>query len=85
MRDWCEYAVAMGQKLPVISGRDAVRALAKAGFVQIAGGKGSHMKLVHPERRLVLIIPDHRELRPGLLRALIRDAGMTVDQFAELL
>lgn len=31
-----------------------------------------------------LSVPDHRQLKPGTLRALIRKAGLTVDQFAEL-
>jgi predicted RNA binding protein YcfA (HicA-like mRNA interferase family) len=48
--------------------------------------KGSHIVLRHrlpPHRRLT--IPDHRELATGTLRALIREAGITVEEFAALL
>jgi predicted RNA binding protein YcfA (HicA-like mRNA interferase family) len=42
------------------------------------------MILRHPDRRR-LTVPDHRELAKGTLRSLIREAGLTVDQFVELL
>jgi predicted RNA binding protein YcfA (HicA-like mRNA interferase family) len=42
---------------------------------------GSHMILDKPGQEYTLSIPDHPELRPGLLRALIRMAGLTVDEF----
>ena len=35
------------------------------------------------ESRQILSIPNHRELAPGLLRSLIRQAGITVDEFLE--
>ena len=72
-------------RLPVVSGREAVRAFGKIGFV-VDRQRGSHIQLrqlVVPHRRLT--IPDHRELARGLLRALIRDAGLTVDEFTALL
>jgi hypothetical protein len=43
------------------------------------------MILVKPGQRANLSIPDHRELDRGLLRGLIRDAGLTVEQFLQLL
>jgi hypothetical protein len=43
------------------------------------------MILEKPGMTGLLSVPDHRELRTGLLRGLIRDAGMTVDEFLELL
>lgn len=43
------------------------------------------MILVKPGVAVNLSIPDHRELDRGLLRGLIRDAGMTVDEFLDLL
>jgi predicted RNA binding protein YcfA (HicA-like mRNA interferase family) len=43
-------------KLPVVSGREVVRALERAGFAQV-GAKGSHCKLFHDERRLTVIVP----------------------------
>jgi len=40
--------------------------------------------LTHPQMRATLSIPQHRELDRGLLRALIRNAGMSVDDFVSL-
>jgi predicted RNA binding protein YcfA (HicA-like mRNA interferase family) len=46
---------------------------------------GSHLVLVKPGVRVNLSIPQHQELSVGTLRALIRHAGMTVEEFLELL
>ena len=75
----------MGSRLPVISGLEAVRAFGKVGY-QLHHQTGSHMilrQLAEPHRHLS--IPNHKELARGLLRGLIRDAGLTVEQFVELL
>ena len=72
-------------KLPAISGRDAVKALRKIGY-EIDHQTGSHMILrrtTYPFRRLT--VPDHRELAKGTLRAIIREAGLAVEQFVGLL
>jgi len=72
-------------RLPVISGRDAVKAFRKIGY-ELDHQTGSHMILrrrVYPYRRLT--IPDHKELAKGALRALIREAGLTVEEFNDLL
>jgi len=72
-------------KLPVVSGSDAVKAFGKAGY-EFDGQHGSHIILRHsapPHRRLS--IPNHKELAKGTLRALIREAGLTVEEFANLL
>ena len=72
-------------RVPRISGRDAVQAFATVGY-EVVRQRGSHIRLRHPTAaRLPLTVPDHRELKPGLLRGLIRDAGMTVDEFLEKL
>lgn len=71
-------------KLPVISGRQARRILERAGWV-FDRQRGSHMILTKPGVPFNLAIPDHRELDRGLLRGLIRDSGMTVEQFLDLL
>ncbi|MGC2322781.1 MAG: type II toxin-antitoxin system HicA family toxin [Terriglobales bacterium] len=71
--------------LPRISGREAVKAFSKLGY-KIDRQRGSHIILRHersPFRRLV--IPDHREIAKGTLRALIREAGISVDEFRALL
>ena len=67
-----------------LSGDQARRAFERAGWV-FERQSGSHMVLHHPERPLVnLSIPRHKTLKPGILRALIRDAGLSVEQFIEL-
>jgi predicted RNA binding protein YcfA (HicA-like mRNA interferase family) len=70
-------------RLPVVSGAHVVAALSKAGFEQI-GQRGSHVKLRHVDGRIV-IVPMHRELATGTLRSIIRQAGLSVDEFLALL
>ena len=72
-------------RLPVVSGREAVRAFERIGYL-VDRQKGSHIQMrqeVAPHRRLT--VPDHRVLAKGLLRALIRDAGLSVEEFRDLL
>ena len=72
-------------KLPVVSGREAVKAFAKIGYLK-DHQRGSHMILRHrgpPHRRLT--VPDHKELAKGTMRSLIREAGLTVEEFQNLL
>jgi predicted RNA binding protein YcfA (HicA-like mRNA interferase family) len=71
-------------KLANISGKEAARAFEKAGWQKI-GQVGSHAVMVKPGVRANLSIPQHRELSVGTLRALIRAAGMTVEEFLDLL
>ncbi len=74
------------KRLPVISGRDAAKALGKAGFETVMGrGKGSHIVMAKTDNPGIITIPDHRELDQGTLRAIIRQAGLTVDEFVALL
>ena len=71
--------------LPRISGRDVVAAFSKVGY-RLDRQKGSHMVLrqeMAPHRRLT--VPDHREIAKGIRRAIIREAGLTIDEFRELL
>ena len=68
-------------RLSNVSGRAAVKIFSRFGYV-LDHQTGSHMILYH-ETRVTLSIPDHRELAPGLLRRLIRKAGLTVDEFLE--
>lgn len=71
-------------KLPVVSGREARRAFEKAGWV-FNRQRGSHMILIKAGASTNLSVPDHHELDRGLLRGLIRDAGMTPEDFIHLL
>jgi len=69
-------------QLPVVSGRDVVRIFEKHGW-EIVRHRGSHIIMVRPNHNATLSIPDHREVAKGTLRALIRTAGMTVQEFTE--
>lgn len=71
-------------KLPVVSGSEEVKTFLKAGF-EFDIQHGSHIILRRadpPHRRLS--VPNHKELAKGTLRTLIREAGLTVDEFAAL-
>jgi predicted RNA binding protein YcfA (HicA-like mRNA interferase family) len=67
-----------------LPGKDAVKAFQKAGWQKL-GQVGSHVVMTKPGVRVNLSIPQHRELSVGTLRALIRNSGLTVDEFLELL
>ena len=71
--------------LPLVSGREVVGALRKLGYEQDRQ-RGSHIVLrqvAYPHRRIT--VPDHNEVAKGTLRAIIREAGLTVDEFKALL
>ena len=70
--------------LPRVSGREVVKALCKLGYERDRQ-RGSHIILrqTHPPHRR-LVIPDHDEIAKGTMRALIREAGLTVDEFLDL-
>ncbi|MFA6266519.1 MAG: type II toxin-antitoxin system HicA family toxin [Pseudolabrys sp.] len=76
----------MNQRLPAVTARDAIRALERAGFV-IVRQSGSHCRLIHandPARKVT--VPVHSgDLKRGTLRAIVAQAGMTVDEFVALL
>lgn len=72
-------------KLPVVKGRECIRALQRGGFV-IDRQKGSHVTLIRDNPFARATVPDHNKpLKPGTLRTIIRDAGLTVDEFVALL
>ena len=62
----------------------AVKAFEWAGWYKV-GQVGSHLVMSKPNIRVNLSIPQHKELASGTLRALIRNAGMNVDDFLKLL
>lgn len=71
--------------MPVVSGREVVKALSKIGYV-LDRQRGSHLILrqqTPPHRRLT--VPDHKEVAKGTLRAIIRQAGLTIEEFTVLL
>jgi predicted RNA binding protein YcfA (HicA-like mRNA interferase family) len=75
-------------KLPVVKASECIRALQRAGFV-IDRQKGSHVTLIRDEENVPYArttVPNHNKpLKPGTLRQIIKDAGLTVDDFVDLL
>jgi predicted RNA binding protein YcfA (HicA-like mRNA interferase family) len=71
-------------QLPVISGRERVAALARAGFT-VRRQVGSHIVMRRDSPFPQTVGPDHRVLDRGTLRAIIRQAGLRVDDFVRLL
>ncbi len=73
-------------KLPrSISVRDLAKYLEKIGYY-VDHQKGSHIILKHEDRSLPrLSIPDHKNVRVGLLRKIIRDAGLSPEEFVKLI
>lgn len=70
--------------LPQISGRDCIKALERAGFY-VRRQRGSHVVLRRDNPFAQLVIPDHKQLDRGTLRAIIRQSGLSVSEFVELL
>jgi predicted RNA binding protein YcfA (HicA-like mRNA interferase family) len=70
----------------VVSGRQVVKALAKAGF-EIVGRKGSHVRLKKktPAKTYIVIVPMHPEIKRGTLKSIIRQSGMHPNEFIKLL
>lgn len=75
----------MASALPLVSGAEVIRALQRAGF-EPHHRKGSHVTMkegASPYRRVV--VPMHDPIRRGTLRSIIRDAGLTVEEFVTFL
>jgi predicted RNA binding protein YcfA (HicA-like mRNA interferase family) len=70
--------------LPRVSGRECMNALVRAGF-DLKRQKGSHMILRRDKPFAQLVVPDHKELDRGTLRAIIRQASLSVEEFVKLL
>lgn len=72
-------------RLPRVSGREVVSALQEIGYERDRQ-RGSHIVLrqtMPPHRRIT--VPDHKEVAKGTLRAIIRQAGLSVNEFTALL
>ncbi len=73
-------------KLPIISGKDTIRVFEKIGY-RIVRQKRSHVRLrdnSNPYHKPITI-PNHKVLKPGLLRKLIKDANLSVEEFLSLI
>ena len=75
-------------KLPILSSKQVIKALRKADFIDAPKrGKGSHIAMVkrsHGDTRLV-IIPDRKTLPRGTLRGILEQAGLTREEFLDLI
>jgi len=73
-------------KLPVVSAAETIKCFEKIGYA-VTRQKGSHVRLHHAcdGSKKPLTIPRHKVLGKGLLRKVIRDAELTVDEFTALL
>jgi predicted RNA binding protein YcfA (HicA-like mRNA interferase family) len=67
-----------------ISGRETFKAFQRDGWIK-GVQVGSHLTMTKPGQRAKLSIPQHKELSIGTLRSLIRAAGLSVEEFLELL
>jgi predicted RNA binding protein YcfA (HicA-like mRNA interferase family) len=70
-------------KLPVVSGNECITALQHLGY-RVDRIRGSHAWLVCSGRNPVPV-PKHRELGPGILRKILNEAEISVDEFIKLL
>ena len=71
-------------KLPLISGKECIAALEKAGFY-VKRRESSHVVLRRDNPFAQVVVPDHKEIDRGTLRAIIRQAGLSVAEFVKLL
>jgi predicted RNA binding protein YcfA (HicA-like mRNA interferase family) len=69
--------------LPVVSGAECIKALGTIGFV-VSRQRGSHITMVRKSPPSQITIPNHKELDRGTLRAIIRQADLTVEEFKTL-
>ncbi len=73
-------------RLPLLSGDRAVKYFEKLGY-QVIRQRGSHIRMRHltdPSKQ-PLSIPRHKQLGRGLLRKLLRDSGLSIEEFVDLL
>lgn len=71
-------------KLPHVSGRDCVKALQKHGFRTVRQ-QGSHIVLRRDNPFAQTVVPDHKELDRGTLKAILRQTGISLEEFLKLL
>ena len=74
----------MAGQLPVLSGKQVRKAFENDGWEYVRQ-RGSHMILVKEKSMATLSVPNHKTVARGTLRSLIRAAGLTVEEFLELL
>ena len=72
-------------KIPLISGIDVIKRLKRAGFIATRQ-KGSHVRLEKStsDATIKITVPLHSELKKGTLNRIIKDAGLTLEEFEKL-
>ncbi|MDX2176163.1 MAG: type II toxin-antitoxin system HicA family toxin [Candidatus Sumerlaeia bacterium] len=72
-------------RVPALKPREVLKALGRAGFV-VDRMRGSHAVLLRENPKGMVVVPVHPgDIDPGLLRAIIRQAGLEPDDFLKLL
>ena len=70
-------------RLPILPGRSIVKALAKVGYQEVRQ-RGSHIRLACPGKTSITV-PDYKVVGRGLLRKILRDAELSVEEFMKLM
>ena len=70
-------------RLPILSGREIIKVLQKIGYREIRQS-GSHIRLACPDKKSVTV-PDYKAVSRNLLRKILRDAEISVEEFLKLL
>jgi predicted RNA binding protein YcfA (HicA-like mRNA interferase family) len=71
-------------KLPVVLGRECIKVMKKIGFYE-DHHTGDHVIMRRDDPRTTISVPNHRELKKGTLRAIIRQMGLTIEEFVDQL
>ena len=76
----------MSPKLPVVSGKETIKVFQKIGYI-VVRQRSSHIRLRDKFNSLhkPLTVPNHKEIKPGLLKKLLHDSNLTTEDFTELL
>ena len=71
-------------KLPTdVSGQELVKVLLRVGFI-VNRQRGSHMILKRADPSARVVVPNHKRIRPGTLRHILNEAGISVERLLEL-
>jgi len=78
--------ISLMPKVPIVKGAKLVRVLKKKGFV-LNRVNGSHHILIHPQKQITISVPIHKgkTLGRGITIAIIKDSGLTIEEFLKLL
>ena len=72
-------------RLPIVSAAQIIKALERFGY-RVARQRGSHVRMVHPERKdWPVTVPNYKEIDRSLLRLIIQEANLSAEEFLSLL